>query len=478
MMRFVQIISIFLVFLVLGCERAQRFPSPSARKTTTNDPKNGKDEPPPRLSWMEPEPRSGDLPIHFVADRDVEWRQLPGFWTHYPLIPPFLAQPPLAALTSLVWTEQVRAIKIKVPRGLPDPTPNFPPNNPPTYGKWRLGKELFHKPLLRAGDKTFSCASCHVPGTGFTQDERRPPDGRYNTLSLVNVAFNRRQFWDGRVRTLEETLFRSLADERNLTDTESRTLALEQHVWGGFVRALFESDDARLEYQFNLVFGVKHPTQDTVARALATYLRTILAGDSLYDRAERIRRDRKEPKLTEDHFRVLLTDGKAVDLLVEGLAIKARGETLPALVVAGHGLFHGKAKCSQCHAGPLFTDQDYHNIGYRGPEGWPGPGKETGRAVHVPIGLKESRFIGAFRTPSLRNLSRTAPYFHDGSHWLLKNVVEFYDAGVQPTAHLATALRDGERERQLQLTEAERTALVVFLRTLDGVPPDPIVTNK
>lgn len=469
------------VLFLSSCQRAQQYPA-VAKPRVVEPEKPAADEVSPRLSWIAPEDRS-DLPIHFVPDTSPDWLRLPAFWTHYPPIRPYLAQPPLAALAGLMLATEHAAIKIKVPRGLPDPTPNFPRTNPPTYGKWRLGKDLFHTPILHAGDAKFSCASCHRPDTGFTEDHGRPAGGKYNTLSLVNVVYNRRQFWDGRVQTLEETLVRSLEDERNLTDAASRERALHHHVWGGFVRSLVERKDQQLNARFDLVFGVPEPTQDTVAQALATYLRTILSGDSLYDRADKVRRDQKAPALAAGHFGDLVKDDTTADFLLEGLKGKPSRDGLPALLARGHELFHGKARCVQCHHGPLFTDQDFHNVGYpKRPgdavdEGQP-IGKETGRALQTPIGLKETRLIGAFRTPSLRNLAKTAPYFHDGSQRTLAYIVEFYDEGVLPTPYLAKALKDGEREQRLQLSQDDRNALVVFLRSLQGGPIDAIVLAK
>ena len=156
-----------------------------------------------------------------------------------------------------------------------------------------------------------------------------------------------------------------------------------------------------------------------------------------------------------------------------------------ALLHKGHELFHGKAGCVTCHHGPLFTDHDYHNIGYPGKDGAPDVGVETGRSVQVPVGLKEWRLVGAFRTPSLRNLARTAPYFHDGSHATLRIVVEFYNGGVQPSFHLAAPLKDAILPGRLDekdtrpppphLTDAEKEALVIYLRSLQGGPVDAVL---
>lgn len=478
-MQRTRFVSFALALVILAsCQRAQQYSSP-AKSPRVELEKTKVAELSPRLSWIAPLERA-DLPIQFVSEASPEWQQLPAYWTHYPPIRPYLAQPPLAALAALVVANEHAAIKVKVPRGLPDPTPHFPSSNPPTYGKWRLGKELFNTRLLRAGASEFSCASCHLPQSGFTEDHGRTAGGKYNTLSLVNVAYNRRQFWDGRVQTLEETLVRSLEDEGNQTDTESRTKALHQHIWGGFVRSLVDQKDEQLNARFDLVFGVPQPTQDTVAQALATYLRTLLSGDSLFDRADKLRRDQKATALSAEHFRALVADETTANVLLDGLKGKPGRDALPALAAKGHDLFHGRARCVLCHHGPLFTDQDYHNVGYLKreddavDEGQP-QGKETGRAVHTPIGLKESRLVGAFRTPTLRNLARTAPYFHDGSQRTLSYVVQFYDDGVQPTPHLAKALKDGEREQRLRLSQEEMDALVIFLRTLEGRPIEAIL---
>ena len=116
-----------------------------------------------------------------------------------------------------------------------------------------------------------------------------------------------------------------------------------------------------------------------------------------------------------------------------------------------------RAYCAQCHAGPLFTDHDYHNVGYGGKVGEPNPDVETGRSVRVPTGLKETRLIGAFRTPTLRNLLVTNPYFHDGSRTTLREVVEFYDNGFFNSPYLAQCLRSATGARVLNLTGANRT---------------------
>jgi cytochrome c peroxidase len=454
-----------LALSVTSCERAHRYSAVNQETPKAEDADVGK--PSYRLAWMEPRTRR-DVPLVFIASTDAEWQRLPKFWNASPFAAGMptvhLGQGTLGAMLSLALAEQALIVKIKVPRGLPDPTPLIPPTNPPSHGRWRLGQKLFFERKLQAGAETYSCASCHNPDRGFSDADARPTDGRYNTLSLINVVYNRRQFWDGRVRTLEETLVRSLNDERTLSPEEQRERALKHHVWGGFVSTLVT--EKRYEHDFDIVFGVDHPTQDSVAQALATYMRTILSGDSLFDRTA-------EPK-SADQFKAALDDATALSLRDQYAKDHPR-EEMPELLTKGYELFKGKARCVLCHQGPLFTDQDYHNVGYPGDEGGPPIGKETGRAAQVPIGLKEARLIGAFRTPSLRNLIKTRPYFHNGSLQTLPQVVDFYDSGVQPSLRLAKALKDDDHERQLNLTPDERDALVMFLRSLEGTPVDPIV---
>src|SRR5207253_2429241 len=135
-----------------------------------------------------------------------------------------------------------------------------------------------------------------------------------------------------------------------------------------------------------------------------------------YDRAEKARQDRKKSELTAEHFADHL-DGKALKHLDRGnVAVR----DVAAELEQGYRLFV-KSRCNQCHSGSLFTDQDYHNIGV-GSELVSGPG----RIATLPLGLKDTRYIGAFRTPSLRNLSRTRPYMHDGQKETLFDVLHYY----------------------------------------------------
>ena len=465
------LLCILALMMLASCQKAQQYRVTPKRPAIEGDAKkdDDADQGLPALSWVEPKERR-DLPIVFIADNadnHAEWKSLKSFWNEPPLFAGMatvhIGLDPLPALAAMILTEQHFAIKIKVPRGLPDPTPHFPPSNPPSYGKWTLGKALFHDRLLRIGADFRSCASCHDPERNFSDGIHRRLDADYNTLSLVNAVYNRRQFWDGRVRTLEETL-------GSFPIKPAPRTQVEQHNWGGFVRDL--AANKQYVTQFNLVFGVEYPTQDTVAQALATYIRTILSGDSLYDRADLAGRDKQAKALPANHFLDLLKDEAIRDSIrTDPLQTP---EQMSAMLVKGYELFHGKARCAQCHSGPLFTDGDYHNVGLEAPAF----GMESGRALHVPVGLKEARLIGAYRTPSLRNLVLTGPYFHDGSQLTLRTVLDYYDSSViDAPGRLAKPLLDGSRPMRLHLLADEKESLLMFLHALQGTPVDSKVSG-
>jgi cytochrome c peroxidase len=464
-------VGILGILTLSSCQRAQQYRIEPKKQTLTSEQDDGEAETRLHvLRWIEPRERF-DLPILFVADESAEWNTLKDFWNEPPL---YLGMPTihlgldlLPALTSLVAVEQHFAIKIKVPRGLPDPTPDFPRSNPPSYGKWKLGKALFFNAVLPTETGRKVCASCHMPDYRFADDIPQPKGSAYNTLSLVNAVYNKRQFWDGRVRTLEETLG-SLPSKSEA----GKSNAPDPHNWAGLVHELVNSKKYNADFLF--VFGVEHPTQDTVAQALATYIRTLLSGDSLFDRTG-VSGFRFQPKeLSQAKLIGLLKDKVIAANFDEGEKTRSP-ETIAAMVAKGHALFYGKARCAECHSGPLFTDHDFHNIGIEARVA----GTQTGHALHVPIGLKQTRYIGAYRTPSLRNLLKTGPYFHDGSRDTLLEVVKYFDSGVEEGPdRLARPLLDGDRPRRLGLSEEDRDSLAMFLRALEGTPLDPMVSKQ
>jgi len=420
-----------------------------------------------------------DIPIKFVASSSPEWAKLPGFWSIAPhpvagQQTVHLGQSALGALAALLLAEQLDiAITIKVPLGLPEPT--YPSANPPTYLKWALGKRLFFDRSWLVQDERIACATCHNPAEGFTERRSKPQGADMNAPSLLNCAYNRHQFWDGRVQELEQVLQHDLADEEPLpalVPVDQRPSY--RHVWNRIVHRLEKNEAYRA--RFARTFGTR-PTQDNVAKALATYLRTILAGNSVYDRAlrEAKHREASDPS-AEDYEHVL--DPPAVKALRGGLTKPAEAA---AELVRGQRLFFGRAGCVPCHPAPLFTDHDFHNIGVRESGSVVNrtkTGSETGRFAEVPLGLKEKRLIGAFRTPSLRNLPQTPPYFHDGSSGLLDGVVNYFNKELEFQAFLDPLLLGSPTAaRRLDLEDKEVRALAVFLRALDGEPVPAVIAE-
>jgi cytochrome c peroxidase len=283
-----------------------------------------------------------------------------------------------------------------------------------------LGRRIFFDARL-SGTGTTACASCHRPDYAFAEPRRvsvsdNGAPGRRNAPSLLDVGFQSVLMWDGRFRLLEQ---QALSPFRR----GEMGISVEEAV------RRMNADPVYLR-----LFGVsfdERPTAQGMARALAAYQRTLVSGES---RVERYLRTR-DPGL------------------------------LSRLEHDGLYVFAERARCGACHrieppqgrpfahAPPMFTDMRFHNlgIGFRG-DRFIDVGRYAVSGVEVDV--------GAFRTPSLRNVARTAPYMHDGSLSTLEEVVEFYDVGGRPNPNLSP------RINPLFLTEYEKAALVAFLRGL------------
>jgi cytochrome c peroxidase len=412
----------------------------------------------PDLIWQDPDPFAlhPDVPLEFVhAETEPdEWRKLPQFW-NAPLdrITALLGLSPWAA-GGLVATPL--SVKIKVPLGLDDPRSYIPASNPPTLGKWVLGQALFFDDKWLEAKPGLSCASCHRPSEGFT--DRKPVErDSFNVSTLINCVYNSRQFWDGRAELLEEIVQRRPEDER-----PSSQPGPFRHVWPGAMERLQD----RYHFRFLPVFGAP-PNQDTVGRALATYLRTLLGGSSMHDLAlqEKARKGTRE--LDASHYEAGLTDAVLVDLKRPG----GKKEDVARELLAGYRLFYNigdtrRANCVACHSGRQFTDGGFYNLGRDEPK----PGQETGRFTTVPVGQKSFYLIGAYKTPTLRSLLRTWPYYHNGSEDDLARVVRHH---AQGTNYLDPAVR-GNYHLGSELKEGEVEALVLFLRALNGEDVAPM----
>ena len=295
----------------------------------------------------------------------------------------------------------------------------FPATNPFTEDKRALGERLFHDKRLSV-DGSIACASCHQRAKGFA-DGRRHGRGvpgvalKRHTPTLWNLAWAGPVFWDARARSLEE----QIAGPIEAPDEMGQPVAS--------VVALLAGDPA-----YARAFAAAFPddprvTPENLAKALATFERTLVSPPTRFDR---------------------WIDGDA--------------HALSADEIAGFHLFAGKAKCSNCHSGWAFTDSAFHDIGL--------PSEDRGRGAVLRLPAAEH----AFKTPSLREIGRSAPYMHDGSLATLDRVVRHYERGIVARPTLSADL-----PRDLKLTERERRALIGFLGTLTGerTAPSPVVAT-
>ncbi len=455
----------------------------------------------PNEQWKTP--FAEERPVLFVnrGRNPSEWDKLPQFWNEVTLkdFDPRLGQ----------FVER-KGVKIKVPLGLTQDPP-VPAENPMTVAKWKLGKQLYHDRIL-SSDRTVSCASCHDPARGFT--DQAPVSTGINGLkggmsapTVYNSAFNALHFWDGRASSLEDQSQGPPQNPIEMFDGKG-------DPWVKVVQRVRSVPD--YVKQFRAVFGTE-PTRDAVAKAIATYERTVLSGNSIQDRADLAMRLRVEEEglakfeiEAKDYAKVLKEafakkDGNALTALRLDLA-KDQGkiEETAKAINNGRVLFFGKARCNACHVGDNYTDNQFHNLGVGVKDGKLPPGS-MGRFASMPIGNKNAEMVHAFKTPTLRHLGGTAPYMHDGSEKSLEDTIELYNRGGNVNEFLDPKMRDFEAEKawllarksgkphtgpqvhefngkpvvplKLNLTRDEVKDLTLFLRALQGDTADPIVVD-
>lgn len=301
--------------------------------------------------------------------------------------------------------------KLTLPFGLDPNGVVIPADNPLTKDKIELGRLLFFDKRL-SRDNTIACASCHMAPFAFTDGKpvstgiKGQKGGRSAPASL-NRLFSKAQFWDGRAATLEEQSVGPFINPIEHGFANHDEMVAKMKKIPGY-RKLFKD-----------VFG-EDITIDGVGKAIASFQRTILSGNSPADRFD------------------LGGDEKAIS-----------PEAQKGLV-----LFREKARCTKCHSGFNFTDEKFHNLGI----GWDTGTVDLGR--YMVTGNAEE--IGAFKTPTLREISRSAPYMHDGRFKTLEEVVNFYNKGGVKNPHQDNLIIP------LELTDEEKRDLVAFLRTLNG----------
>ena len=356
-----------------------------------------------------------------------------------------LAETPLP----VTQTMKFEGFELELPKGLDKDKFFLSSDNPMSRDKVKLGRTLFFD-LRLSSDNTVSCATCHSPQAAFSDNRQVSlgvglAAGIRNAPTIINRAFSREQFWDGRAPSLEEQLKLPLINPKEMAMPSHELLVKKVGAIRGY------------KSWFKRVFA-RDVNIDDLAKAIAAFERTVVSGNTKYD------------------------EFKA-----------GAQQALNEAEQRGLELFEGKARCSQCHNGPNFTDEKYHNLGVD----WETDIVDLGRYM---VTHKEQD-IGAFKTPTLREIADTAPYMHNGTVATLEEIVVFYNKGgianpfldvemKRPNRTLEQMLEYYEKKGiekvpspepelvMLNLSDKEQADLVAFLRVLSGEgwqhigPPD------
>lgn len=302
---------------------------------------------------------------------------------------------------------------IEIPLGL-TPIP-WPDDNPYTQKKAELGRLLFFDKRL-SSNGTISCASCHSSSEAFT-DHQQVSTGIFNhhgnrhAPTVINSAYLSPLFWDGRADTLEDQCKGPIANTNEMSDVSDFHKALIQCERD--VRSI-----AGYRQMFLDVFGDDSCSIDNIAKAIATFERTILSGNSAYDRY-----------------------------------IAGDNAAMTEQQIMGFQVFK-ESNCNTCHSDEIFTSGGFANIGI----GMNAANPDVGRYAVTQI----EKDWGAFKVPTLREVANTAPYMHDGSLKTLEEVVEYYNVGGIPNSNLS------HRIKPLNLSDEQKAALVSFMQALSG----------
>ena len=288
-----------------------------------------------------------------------------------------------------------------------------------------LGKTLFFDPRL-SGSSKISCATCHAPELNWADGLRvsighNDAENTRNSPSIENVWFTKKLFWDGRANTLEEQAQMPLTSKIEMHQ-DMKVLAKKINKIKGY-RSLFSE-----------AFGVEKINTDLIFKSLATFQRTVVS--------------------TKTPFDLFLEGDKSI---------------LTNQQLEGLHLFRTKARCMNCHYGALFTDNEFHNLGLA----------NYGK-THQDLGLyqttKNPKDSGKFKTPGLRNVMQTGPWFHDGSVKSMDSLMNLYNMGMVVPSYTLAQLEDpllpknDRLLRGIMLSRREINSLVSFLGALSSKP--------
>ena len=301
----------------------------------------------------------------------------------------------------------------------------FPENNPYSEAKKELGKMLFFDPRL-SKSKQISCASCHDPelawGDGRTISYgHNRQTGKRNSPSLLNIGYHSVFFWDGRAASLENQALGPITDPVEMAATETISIKNIKKIKG-------------YKPYFREAFGDEKITIERILKAIATYERTITSKKSKFDS------------------------------FIEG-----KSDIFTDEEVIGLHLFRTKARCINCHNTPLFSNQKFHNVGLS----YYGRTFEDLGKYNI---THKKEDVGKFKTPTLREIGRTAPYMHNGLMPNLEGIIEMYNAGMPRVKPKENQKNDSlfpvtdPLLKKLNLTKKEQNALKAFLLTLSSSP--------
>jgi len=316
--------------------------------------------------------------------------------------------------------------------------------NPLTRAKIELGRQLYFDIRL-SSDNTVSCATCHDPAMGYAKDTQfgvgvDGQEGGRNSPVAYNRILSGPQFWDGRAATLEAQAVGPIENPIEMANTHENAVQTVAGIEG-------------YHKQFDAIFddGVNI---DNIGRAIASFERALVTGPAPWDYFEQLT---SFEKAYADDIEVLdELQEEDEELYNEYMALKKASEAHPISESAARGgvlFFSDKASCTACHLGANFTDEKYHNLGVGMLAETPDDKIDWGRFTETD----DEKDRGAFKTPTVRNVSLTGPYMHDGSQKKLLDVVEWYAKGGHPNVHLS------EKIKKLELSEQDKQDLVAFM---------------
>ncbi|MCH9031893.1 MAG: c-type cytochrome [candidate division Zixibacteria bacterium] len=281
--------------------------------------------------------------------------------------------------------------------------------------KVELGRHLYFDTRL-SKDNSISCASCHDPKKGWGDGEQFSTGvggakGGMNAPTIINRVFSTLQFWDGRSKSLEDQALGPIQNPIEMALTLDEAVSKISQVEG--YKQLFKES-----------FGDEQVTADRIGKAIASFERTIVSGNSPFDKYESGDKTAMSPS-----------------------------------AISGWGIFRDnkKGNCTSCHAGFNFTDEAYHNIGV----GTEKPDWEKDYSGRFAV-TQDTKDKGAFKTPTLRDIAESTPYMHDGSVKTLEEVIEIYAVGGVKNEYLDPKMK------KLKLTDQDKNDLVAFLKALSG----------